>query len=474
MVTEQEWAGKIRDIITRSPTLTRDQIIAALKVEFPDKADATLGERLSAFAEASEVGGNRVYVMRSTPRGRPGPGPSGPKRDELVQRQTAPPKTEAQVEASVKAESPTPVQVPRSMLEPGEGDAVPYGGDDERLFGSKWFRRKLSTDETQEAGSSEAWAVRLPDGTLWQFEVPTPKATDKYKPRKFGKKTDIEVMQTLLDDYLPMLAIGHLGAGKTTLVFAAAGDASWHVNKEARGHPWLRPRIYRAVMSNVSYEALIGQYVPNETGVGGPFIWQDGILTRMVRYGGIFIADEINLTPPEILVAFNSLLDTDRFIIIPQHGGEVVHAHARFRMTAAMNPSGYGYAGTKPLNAALKSRFSRIMWFNWSSDVEKKQFPPEADVPNSPGLKFEALHKMWADLRNQFRIGSLHYPPSNRDLINYTTNCRLFSVEDATSSFLLLYEDPKERPKALLTIRKYLPREFIPNLSLETSADLYS
>jgi MoxR-like ATPase len=483
-----DYKSTIEHVLLKDPNAARDDIIRALKKDFPEKSDATLGERLSNFAITEDSTTGKHYVMRPIPRDEM-QGAGTPR----TPRSTASTPTSPTSGASVGAPAATPVPTvskARAAAATGEANAIDYEGPDPRLQGTRWFRRLLDAEsgDAMQSASSEPWEVIFPDGGRWQFEIPTSKARDGYRERIVGASDDVTIVQNLLEVYRPALFIGHTGVGKTSVVAAAAGDPKWQRNQEAGNTPWIRPRIYRAVMSNMSYEQLIGQFVPDTRagqprpdgkGTYGSFKWQDGVLTRMVNFGGIFIADEINFTSPDVLVAINSLLDRDRFIIIPQDEGRIVHAHRDFRLLAAMNPIGYGYVGTKPLNAALKSRFASILWYDWSPETEKKDFRPSAVVPNATStagteLKMDSIHAMLKDLRDGFRLGTFHYPPGRRDLENFVDNCRAVGIQQAVISFLLLYDDARERGIVLLRIQNHIPKEFIPALSEPDAAQYFS
>jgi hypothetical protein len=450
MVSEQEWKQAIVEILTANPSAARRDIIDAMTKKFPGKNEATLGERLSFFAEAVDDATGKHYVLRTTPRpsrtGAPPPAGSA-KMDEPANRAPAPITDAA---AQVEARKYGPDGVPE--------DSTMYDGPSKRLTGSRWFKVEESTDATK-SGQAELWEVRFPDESRWQFGVPTREAGQNYDSRKLpGKVPDVKVLQELFSrPGASVLMIGHSGVGKTSAVYAALADPKWEGSDSARTPPWDKPRVYRGVMSNMSKEQLIGQFTPNprmsETDKRA-FIWQDGILTNMVRYGGVFIADEINFTAPDVLVAMNSLLDDDKFITLPENNGEIIRAHNKFHLVAAMNPTGFGYQGTAKLNDALKSRFTFTIWYTWSPEIEKKRFPPNSEPV--PGIKNADIHTLWQKLRGGFvdqAAGGFSYPVGYRDLKTFVTNMGTFGVDAAVASLIMLFDDPLQK-KTVLQIAK--------------------
>jgi len=451
MVSEAEWKQAITDILTASPGASRADIIALLKKQF-DKNDATLGERLSYFAEAVNDGTGKHYVLRSAPRpSRGAPAAPAPATVGGVPGPSAP-TTTAQIAASTRKYDTDGIP----------DDSVMYEGNDQRLIGSRWFKAEENPNATKK-GNSALWECRFRDGSRWQFGVPTreagPRPLGHYDVRKLpGKITDVSLIQEILSkEGLSCLMVGHTGVGKTSAVYAAMADPKWEGADSPHTKPWDKPRIYRGVMSNMSKEQLIGQFIPNPRQTETDkrtFIWQDGILTQMVRYGGVFIADEINFTQPDVNVAMNSLLDDDKFIILPENNGEIVPAHSKFHLIAAMNPTGFGYQGTVKLNDALKSRFSYTIWYTWAPEVEKKAYPPGEDCV--PGIKFSAVHTLWGKLRNGFvnqAAGGFSYAVGYRDLKAFVSNATTFGTDAAVASLIMLF-DEAEQKKAVLQMAK--------------------
>ena len=170
-----------------------------------------------------------------------------------------------------------------------------------------------------------------------------------------------------------------------------------------KGLPYMRVNFNGATTP----EDLIGQWTPKEE---GGFKWIDGVLTKFVREGGVFVVDEINSGNADILFFLHPLLDDESRLVLVQKDGEVIKAHKDFWFVATMNPD---YEGTKPLNLALQDRFV-ILEFDYDKKVEKKI------VTNEKLLNFAEK------IRALFRKGELSTPLSTRTLIYY---------EDAVKSF---------------------------------------
>lgn len=241
-----------------------------------------------------------------------------------------------------------------------------------------------------------------------------PELGHSYIPRELdGSRTDISVAaRCLADPNFPSLYIGETGVGKNVLLK--------HLCEQTN-----RPLVRVNFGINTTYEKLIGLYVPDEK--NGGFTWRDGVLTKAVRYGWVFDADEINAAPPEVTVELNGLAeDAEARELFIQEKNELVKPHPNFRLVGTMNPS---YAGTKDMNKAFKGRFYPLIIphlpFNENSPedspevgiiMEKSNLGAHAEGKKIAGRLVTLAHK----LRQQadFETGqTLTTPISTRQLI---------------------------------------------------------
>ena len=92
------------------------------------------------------------------------------------------------------------------------------------------------------------------------------------------------------------------------------------------------------------------------------FEWQDGPLIDALKNGDDFLIDEISLADDSVLERLNSLLETERSILVSENSinehADIIYAHKEFRIFATMNPG--GDFGKKELSAALRNRFLEI------------------------------------------------------------------------------------------------------------------
>lgn len=449
-VSLDQWRKAFEDALAKGLT-ERQAIIDDVLKTYP-AAPPTINQRFHQLIEEQTGPTGPRYVMRTSPivYRYSRDGTSAPPTSSTAAATGASPSVTPEPSDPVPSAPPTS---PVVKEQDRERVLIEYRGNDEKLKGTLW---RLRTEDLDLSENADPWEVTFPTGAVWNFDVPKPEARRDYMAREIGTTTDIRLIQDLLSKKRPLLIIGHLGVGKTSGVIAAVADPDWEENKAVttegwdnvgRTEPWRLPRVYRAVMSQLQYEQLIGSVVPNpnrERAKDEPFVWEDGILTKMVRYGGTFFADEINLTAPDVLAAMNSLLDASHSLLLAGNGGRLIYAHPNFRLVAAMNPTGFGYIGTKQMNAALKSRFKYHMWYSWAPDVEKERVvkPDQKLAMGNTGVD---VHLFFAELRSIFVENNLHYPPGQRDMMNFVANLTDYGPDNALRSLLLLYETDEER-----------------------------
>ena len=160
----------------------------------------------------------------------------------------------------------------------------------------------------------------------------------------FRKETLRDVINFLdcnFDDGL--LIFGPTGSGKTSVIEQIA--ARIHI-----------PTYSYTCGGTTRFMDWVGQYVL----INGETVWQDGPLTKAMREGGIFIANEIDLVCPDQLAQANGVLEGAP-LLIAQKGGEIVRPHPSFRFVATANSNGGGsdgfYVGVQRQNLAFMDRF---------------------------------------------------------------------------------------------------------------------
>lgn len=88
-----------------------------------------------------------------------------------------------------------------------------------------------------------------------------------------------------------------------------------------------------------------------------------------MQKGGVFLIDEISLAEDSVLERLNSVLEADRFLLLPEKSkSEQIVAKEGFIIIATMNPG--GDFGKRELSPALRNRFTEI----WVEPLTTKNF----------------------------------------------------------------------------------------------------
>lgn len=166
------------------------------------------------------------------------------------------------------------------------------------------------------------------------------------------------------------LYYGPSGTGKTTKILCVAG---------ALGLPAMKLVGSRSIDEST----LFGKYVLRN----GETVFEYGPLSLMMKYGGMFVFDEINMVDSDIISSLNDVLDGTKQKILDN--GEIIHAHPYFRFAESMN---IGYAGTNEMNISHKSRIqTKIKLSQLPIDKMRDIIVKETDIDVSIAYKMASL-----------------------------------------------------------------------------------
>lgn len=126
-----------------------------------------------------------------------------------------------------------------------------------------------------------------------------------------------------------------------------------------------------------------------------------GPLALAMKYGGVFLCNEIDLLDPSTAAGLNSILDGAP-LCIPENGGELIMPHPMFRFAATANTNGGSdetglYQGTMRQNLALMDRFVLCEVAYPKPEAEEQLL--EKTAPQLP----EALRKKMVEYANEVR-----------------------------------------------------------------------
>jgi MoxR-like ATPase len=169
--------------------------------------------------------------------------------------------------------------------------------------------------------------------------------TQKEKPLRayfseYGREV-FEDMKMVHPD--PLLLTGFTGVGKSLITRALAADMGLNYSA-SNAHPEMDISLW------------VGQWTPeNDDGI--IIQWIDGVLTQMVRSGGMFLLEEFTRAPQEAMSRLFGLMDDGfRYWSLPEAGGINVPVAENFWLVGTANPTGGGYYTAK-IDDAAKRRF---------------------------------------------------------------------------------------------------------------------
>jgi hypothetical protein len=204
----------------------------------------------------------------------------------------------------------------------------------------------------------------------------------------------------------PVLLEGDAGSGKNHLIEWSAKQLNL-------------PLIRIQLDATTEPHQLIGDYYMNSE---GRWVWVDGPLTIAVRYGGIFVADEVNMARGDITAMFHHVLESNGRLDIPQRR-EFIVPHKRFWFVATCNPD---YQGTRPMNEALRDRFI-LLPITYNERVDRLLTGDQALVDVA-----KSLREMY--IRNE-----IPQPCGTRSLIEFVEMRHRFGAKVAVELFVAKY-----------------------------------
>jgi len=189
-----------------------------------------------------------------------------------------------------------------------------------------------------------------------------------------------------MDSSDPLYVFGPAGSGKTSLIKQLAAKLNYSVF-DITGH------------GRLEFPDLAGHLTVEDSNMS----FQYGPLALAMKYGGLFLLNEIDLLDPATAAGLNGILDGDP-LCIPENGGEVVKPHPLFRFAATANTNGSTdetglYQGTLQQNLAFMDRF-------WLCEIG---YP-------SPKAERELLHRKAPRLPKDVRTKMVEYANEVRKL----------------------------------------------------------
>ena len=182
----------------------------------------------------------------------------------------------------------------------------------------------------------------------------------------------------------PLYVFGPTGSGKSSLVRQVAAKLNYPVF-DITGH------------GRLEFADLAGHLTVDN----GSMRYQYGPLALAMKFGGLFLLNELDLLDPSTAAGLNGVLDGEP-LCLPENGGEIIPPHPMFRFVATANTNGGAdqtglYQGTLRQNLAFMDRF-------WLCEVGYPDAEAECKLLQrlTPDLPSEVLRTM-VNYANQVR-----------------------------------------------------------------------
>ncbi len=195
--------------------------------------------------------------------------------------------------------------------------------------------------------------VELDAGKVFSGKKSSKKVVGYEKPSSFSPKVDPnyifhetsrDVVVWFMQKSGPLYLFGPTGSGKTSLIKQIAAKLNYPVF-EITGH------------SRLETPDMIGHLSVEN----GSMHYKYGPLALAMKFGGVFLLNEMDLLDPATAAGLNTILDGSP-LCIAEKGGELIVPHENFRFVATANTNGASdemglYQGTLRQNLALMDRF---------------------------------------------------------------------------------------------------------------------
>jgi cobaltochelatase CobS len=201
---------------------------------------------------------------------------------------------------------------------------------------------------------------------------------------------------------------------------------------KSRGIEQYYARLMKPVFRVTGHERMeVSDLLGNMTIRDGNTVFTYGPLTLAAMWGGVFLFDEADACPPEVLVGLHGILEMGDQFVIPENDSEVIPVKQGFRVIVTGNTAGSGdmngdYAGTVIQNSATMDRFNFLEWDYPTPEAELEILNMSVNEGGkSRDLPIPLLQRL-IDAANLTRQESAVEPLSVRALIRWARKIRVY------------------------------------------------
>lgn len=207
-----------------------------------------------------------------------------------------------------------------------------------------------------------------------------------------------------------VLCYGPTGAGKSSLIEQLCART---------GRPFVRVNCTGDMDSSMIFGQL--------TAKDGSTIWVDGAVTEAVKYGAVFAWDEWDVTPPEISMGLQWLLEDNGKLFLKEMPGSTqdkqIIPHEHFRIVAIGNTQGQGddtgaHAGTNVQNSATLDRFGTAVFVDYLHPLIEEKMLTNKWPETINGKAAKELVKLANLIRQGYKANQFNLTISPRSLFS--------------------------------------------------------